>query len=1000
MEFYKSRDIYMNCEELDPDLTKIIPESSEENSNETTDGVPTESPSKLNGLGDRISCLQAKYFDKNPLDNPLFMERRIDMVEMPEKFLIDSKLMKHKFANIKKSNNEANIDIKLSKKPESFDHEASDTSYVNQIEHPSIKLSRANNGKALNHRKLFKERHNYLKTTTTTTTQAPYEDEIYEDVMGTIKNLSKMRKSHKDKTTKLSRAGTIINRPPLKIPKKNPNRQFDSLVAKSSLRKKLPRYKTKRVSYKTRGRTESTITNEPRTKKQKKIEHFRTVRIHKRSIYQENNDSYKNNEKKIETIGTTGLPIINTQASERIYTIIKREKNSKPKIHDKHGKFTAENKTIITRRNEPTYNSPDSFEEFHNKKNNKKNPRRYDVHEEINENQETSKEKVKKKNPESREIFDDEEKIFINVDKSKENIDDDTVEIPDEQVERPSEFYEENSSEKLEEESKEELNNDDDEDDDDDNESDSKESFKNKKPSSMEEIDDDTSKESYDDEEKNVGEKSISEMEFDRFVGRPTSFGENYYDPKYADLGPRINKPHFHHPEFDSLEFDMSSDEVKRLSKFAEDSNEKVDNEKNKKFSSKYEYPWKKEEELKNNKQNNKYHDDYDNSEESMSPSMIKNVKYENKIKKNINSDEIIDSDKMSSNNLPIKYSSKTKNNTIIKPTEIDAKKHAENIRKNVLNFIKIKNNNKLTTTFKPQILPTSATLIKYQDITTPMTDITTIKIPKYTIKSSLKRSNNHQRNQDTKLLKSASTISEVTASPKLTKRRQSLKYTVDKPENITTTISARRKKSTTTTTTPTSLLINTNKNRRKLINNTMNKSVSKPVKMIKHRSRVSQEQIITKTIENNNLNGPNNHTTMNKVSIMTKETPDHIFRTEEINKNGQKNKFITILPSNKSQELSEELIIDDINHDDNNESNENNHDYLGDSIASNVHYVAHLMNQVSPIVSNKFNNDEMNNKTSSELNIDNKKSVIKYTKEPDKRLYHFINDDHDHDNK
>lgn len=56
------------------------------------------------------------------------------------------------------------------------------------------------------------------------------------------------------------------------------------------------------------------------------------------------------------------------------------------------------------------------------------------------------------------------------------------------------------------------------------------------------------------------------------------------------------------------------------------------------------------------------------------------------------------------------------------------------------------------------------------------------------------------------------------------------------------------------------------------------------------------------------------------------------------------------------------------------------------------VHYVAGLMHRVPPLVLNKPE-DYISTEESSEHNY-KKSSDVKYTKEPDKRLYHFVDDD------
>lgn len=945
MAFYNSRDNYMNCDELDPDLSEIIPESSEESS---TDGVPSESPPKLNGLGDRISCLQAKYFDKDPLDNPLFMERRIDPIEIPEEFLIDSERMKQRIADIS-ADPEPRIDTKLSRKPEITEPQASGSNYQNQINHPDGKFNRANKGKTLNHRKRLRGE--------LTTTQAPYHDEVYEDVMGTIKDMrGKMRRTKKKPNKKSPRLGAG----PALSTKKIANRESD--LSGAGWRKKLPRYRTKRVSYKTRGRKEP-LADEPKRKKH--TNHFRTVKVHRRSVSTDDEKNFSKEENR-EMIGTTGQPVVkSTEASERIYTIKNRGKNSGPRVLEKYGKFGVESTTgsFVTRRNEPRYDFPgDSGEGKEVMKVVEKGARRYDVLENVNENTKGSKDSGDGKIKESAESFDASygEEKYKDVDRSREDVEEDE-DGPVEQVERPSEYYRRDSSEKSDE-SRESNDN-------------SREIYGDKN-SSKEEINVD---EPWDDEEKNVAEKSESEKEFERFVGRPSSFSESYYDPKYADLGPRIDKPYFHHPAFDAPEYDKIVGKHRNSGESeSEEEDEEDDKEERKsKLNLKYEYPWEQQERLtknqgKNKKTNQESYEDFDvNSSESVQQLSRKNFhttpSSPGKIKIQKNSDAIIDNDKMASDNWPTKkFSSKTGPKTSIKtsPT-IDTKNQAENIRQSVLNFMRLKNHDKIknekiiTTTFKPQIPPTSMTLIQKNQDTTPMSELTTtLKIPRYTLRTISSRfdSQNKRKNHDNGILKSASSIIEIKSPKKLIKRRERpAKYSetvADNPENISTTTSIPRRKFRLAKNATERSTINPRGRRKlKVTTEKTDEKSSKPVRTVEHRSRVSKEEIITETVQENNLHSPGNHSSsMNKVSITTKETPNHIYRTEEINENGVRGKFITILPTNKSsinssRDLSAKIDADDTDKDDDEEANHESQEKEPGSITTNVSFINDFLN-------------------------------------------------------
>lgn len=72
MVFYESREKLIQCPEVRPDLDDI----PRRNATPETEG----DRKRLAGLGDKILCLRSKYFDEDPLDNPLFKETEIDYV--------------------------------------------------------------------------------------------------------------------------------------------------------------------------------------------------------------------------------------------------------------------------------------------------------------------------------------------------------------------------------------------------------------------------------------------------------------------------------------------------------------------------------------------------------------------------------------------------------------------------------------------------------------------------------------------------------------------------------------------------------------------------------------------------------------------------------------------------------------------------------------------------------------------------------------------------------
>lgn len=78
MEFYESRDRLVECEEPTPPKN-IVPKRDKDG--EWNKNPHSNSP-RLGGLGDKISCLKAKYFGKDPLDNPFFKETTVDVPEV------------------------------------------------------------------------------------------------------------------------------------------------------------------------------------------------------------------------------------------------------------------------------------------------------------------------------------------------------------------------------------------------------------------------------------------------------------------------------------------------------------------------------------------------------------------------------------------------------------------------------------------------------------------------------------------------------------------------------------------------------------------------------------------------------------------------------------------------------------------------------------------------------------------------------------------------------
>lgn len=83
MEFYDSRN-NLTCKEVNPKLKNIV--SMKQNSKEKQQLQTTSS--RLPGLKPELDCLRNKYFDDNPLDNPLFSELQVGQPILPPDFNI------------------------------------------------------------------------------------------------------------------------------------------------------------------------------------------------------------------------------------------------------------------------------------------------------------------------------------------------------------------------------------------------------------------------------------------------------------------------------------------------------------------------------------------------------------------------------------------------------------------------------------------------------------------------------------------------------------------------------------------------------------------------------------------------------------------------------------------------------------------------------------------------------------------------------------------------
>lgn len=206
MEFYDSRNAYKKCDEVEPNVDEALPEKEEPD----PDRGPPENLPRLRGLGDKLDCFKAKYFDENPLDNPLFAEKLIQEPTPP------SELNPAKFASrimVLPKESDEYVVPRVSKKPERSGrqwrnrnrpyetHESIHVSYKHDRQNGrgrnaylhTVRGSRPNNAV----RRVKNQKKESRPKVSSTTTQLPkmyqtasYQNQVYEDVMGNIRNLA------------------------------------------------------------------------------------------------------------------------------------------------------------------------------------------------------------------------------------------------------------------------------------------------------------------------------------------------------------------------------------------------------------------------------------------------------------------------------------------------------------------------------------------------------------------------------------------------------------------------------------------------------------------------------------------------------------------------------------------------------------------------------------------------------------------------------------------
>ncbi|XP_011302366.1 uncharacterized protein [Fopius arisanus] len=124
------------------------------------------------------------------------------------------------------------------------------------------------------------------------------------------------------------------------------------------------------------------------------------------------------------------------------------------------------------------------------------------------------------------------------------------------------------------------------------------------------------------------------------------------------------------------------------------------------------------------------------------------------------------------------------------------------------------------------------------------------------------------------------------------------------------------------------------------------------------------------------------------KVSIVTKKTPEHIYRTEKIDKDGVRGTFITIIPNNSTDEMPDSVSMEDPIHD--MDIQRMDPEILQDERISE-HFLASLLMHAPPPESDW--SEGSGEIEENESNSDIEKSEVTYIKEPDQRLYSYVED-------
>ncbi|CAG5095338.1 Protein of unknown function [Cotesia congregata] len=826
-EFYDSRDKYMSCEDVEPELSEEVPEKEP--------GTTEKNLPRLKGLGDKLLCLKEKYFDEEPLDNPLFVEKQIEPPTVPTE--LDPEALRARFEGL----TEDYEDNSLRRMSGPVDLR----SVESRIEERGDKQE----GKWNNHAKKYRKRKRVSPTL------SPYQREVYDDVMGTIKNLATMYKG----------VHVLSTRPPPKKKRQDSREKNDQVRINTSSRDvvvplrgrtrhpKLGGYRTNRVSYRTRPMVKGFKGTDGKV-----VGFFKTVRVHKRDL--------RNVESNLKNVGSFDSRKIRNVSNSGVKgkNLSREDKNSRPRGAVRFGRF--QDPESQGRRNEPRYTAVRKFDEVYEVETKGQEPKkevdRYDVHEDVQE----APEKVE----EGKEIY----RPAAN--ENTENEDTGRKEDDEEEEEEEEEEEYEASSGDEEEE----------------DENDGSEYVEDSGSKSE-------SEEASADAERNYEEMSEGEKEFERFSYRPFSSYESYYDPKYASLGPRVNKPAFHHPSFDSLESKKKDSEESGEYVFPwhedeEDASE--ESRKHERFTGRHEYPWERRDRVRRER-GKKYGPEWSPSESKTY--FRKAYPWERY-------------------SVPWKYGGRRGH---FWPDEDEGERDGKDMYpKSGFRFKKLIGKGRKvdpSTTSTPQI-PATEEMSKVE-ATTPLILSTTMTSPiAYTIRPRVRRPVT-QRSIESLKEDQAKAHSSPRAVKTVPEFRKLVNRGTIKANSSNLEVAGGQRIWGGATTRPPS---------RKFLDNTTPSS-----RKVEHRSKVSKEEIITMSfpkmgsdaeVKDNSSAGK----IVQKVSILTKETPEHIYRTQEIDKNGVRDTIISVIPNNRTGSL-ESMSIDrlDINSNDGNDNNNGNNE-------------------------------------------------------------------------